>query len=450
MATETDMRLRSWLDANQRDREQMCRAVLALDPHYTDVRPRHPSGGPDGGRDIEAVFDNVRPVYGAVGFANGANDSDEQKKQIRKKFLSDLASAITANPEVKVFVFLTNVHLTMGEQDEMKQEGKKTGIEHCDILDRERLRIELDSPGGFFVRFQYLSIPLSEAEQASFLSKYGRQIQDVVTTGFQKVEKTLNRLLFLAESNDVLETLTFRFVLKKHYPAHEIGHYRAFIFLTLRERRPDMFILWFGSSDGSDRFRDDMPREKRDMSQGIGNSIGAGQWEQYLPPPPEEEDEAPTSADEEAVDGEDSPLDYKQTSWSSGVGLDPVPAVFARYRHGHTYRGGRPRLSLCDFDEGMFLPFVNASLAEKIHSIQIFANGYKLDDLGPDDFRIDRSECAEGLPGDFTNKELNDAWVRLRPAILSSAYHFRFGQTTPRRMYGHEEPTDSPPPLELS
>lgn len=450
MPTETDTRLRSWLDSNQRDREQMCRALLALDPHYTDVHPRHPSGGPDGGRDIEAVFDNAGQAFGAVAFANGANDSEEQKKQIRKKFTHDLASAVAANPEVKVFAFLTNVHFTMGEQDEMKQEAKSAGFRHCDILDRERLRIELDAPGGFFVRFQYLSIPLSEAEQASFLSRYGSQIQEVVATGFQKVEKILNRLLFLTESNDVLEELTFRFVLKKAYQASEIGHFRSFIFLTLRECRSDMLILWFGSSDRADRFRDDMPDGKRSMTSGIGSGIGTGQWEQYLPPPSETDDHPSENDEADAVEGEESSLDYKLTSWSSGLGRDPVPAVFAQYRHGRTFRGRLPRLTLRDFNDGMFLPFVNASLAEKIHSIQIFANGYKLEDLAPTDFKIDRSKCGPELPGGFTDEELKDAWVRLRPARLSSAYQFRFGQTTPRRMYGHEEPADSPPPLELS
>src|SRR3954469_7452587 len=119
MATDTDIRLRSWLDSNQRDREQMCRAVLALDERFSDVRPRHPLGGRDGGRDIEATFQGNREAFGAVGFANGANDSDEQKKQIRNKFKDDLASALGANPELKVFAFLTNLHFTMGEQDTM-------------------------------------------------------------------------------------------------------------------------------------------------------------------------------------------------------------------------------------------------------------------------------------------------------------------------------------------
>lgn len=96
MPTETDIRLKSWLDTNQRDREQMCRAVLALDAYYSDVRPRHPSGGPDGGRDIEAVLNGDCAAYGAVGFHNSANDSNDPKKRIRAKFSSDLASALAA------------------------------------------------------------------------------------------------------------------------------------------------------------------------------------------------------------------------------------------------------------------------------------------------------------------------------------------------------------------
>jgi hypothetical protein len=447
MATETDIRLRSWLDSNQRDREQMCRAILELDSCYTQVRPRHPSGGPDGGRDIEALFDNIRTAFGAVGFTNGANDSEKQKKQIRKKFSADLTSALLSNPDLKVFAFLTNVHLAMGEQNAMKKEAQKAGLERCDIFDRERLRIELDSPSGFFVRFQYLSIPLSEAEQASFLSKYGRQIQDVVTTGFQKVEKTLNRLLFLAESKDALETLTFRFVLKKSYAASEIGHYRAFVFLTLREWQPGMFMMWFGSADKADRFRDDTP--KRDMQPGIGEGIGSGQWENYLSPPTLDQNQQQLENDIDTTKDETTYLIYRQTSWSSGIGLDPIPAVFAQHREDAASYFDRPRLSLSDINDGMFLPFVNDTLAEKIHCIQIFADGYKLDEFGPDDFKIDRSECGRGMPGEFTEEELADRWVRLRPANFSSAHRFRFWQTTPKRMYSHEEPVDSAPPQEL-
>ena len=432
----------------------MCRALLALDPHYTDVRPRHPSGGPDGGRDIEAIYGGDRQVFGAVGFVNGANDSEEQRRQMRRKFSSDLLAATTASAKLKGFVFLTNLHFTMGEQDEMRREAKTASVEHCDVLDRERLRIELDAPGGFFVRYQHLGIPMSDAEQASFLSKYGTQIQEVVSTGFQKVEKTLDRLLFLTEAADVLDTLSFRFVLKRPYLAGEIGHFRTFVFLTLREFRSDMAILWFGASDRSDRFRDDIGGDRCASKSGVGNGISGGQWEQHLSRSAAwAAEDAEREEDLESTNAKVAEAErrsYEQTSWMSGRGEDPVQTLFANYRHGHSRADKRPVLTLRELDHGMFLPFVNGSLADKIHSIQIFANGYKLMDIGPSDFSVDRNRCAGGLPGDFSDEELADAWVRLRPANFNSAYTFRFGDTTPRRIYGHDQPGDSPPPPELT
>src|SRR5262249_22359344 len=172
-----------------------------------------------------------------------------QKKSIKAKFSDDFASALAAKPDLKVFAFLTNLHFTMGEQSEMKEEARRCGIEHCDILDRERLRIELDSPHGFFIRFQYLGIPLSEAEQASFLAHYGDRIQEVVSTGFQRIERTLNRILFLHEAADVLDRIDVRFRLKRSYPAAEVGHFRAFVYITLRAIKHDILMILFGFSD---------------------------------------------------------------------------------------------------------------------------------------------------------------------------------------------------------
>lgn len=443
MPSETDIRLRSWLDSNQRDREQLCRAVLALDERYTDVQPRHPLGGRDGGRDIEAIYQGDREAYGAVGFVNGANESDKHKKQIRGKFREDIASAVKANPQLKAFVFLTNLRLTVGEQSSLKQEARKNGVEHCDIYDRERIRIELDSPSGFFIRFQYLSIPLSEAEQASFLARYGDQIQSVVTTGFQRVEKTLNRLLFLAEANDTLGTITFRFVLKQSYAASEIGHFRAFVYLTLREIKHDIFSIWFGTSDRADRFRDD---RQKDMQSGIGEGISTGQWEHLIKVSVDDKqqgDKDDTKDKDHCTSDDDEEERFVPAGWSCGVGMDPVPAVSAQYRHDQSFIRYQPRLALRDIDDCSFLPFLNASLAEKLHSFQVYANGYKLADFGPDDFKIDQSECGGDLPGEFTEAELKDAWVRIRPAIPSSTFYLRFSETTPRRMFGHEEPNDN-------
>ena len=54
------------------------------------------------------------------------------------------------------------------------------------------LRIALDNVDGFSIKFQYLNISLSEAEQASFFAKWGDDIQSIISTGFQKIDNTLN------------------------------------------------------------------------------------------------------------------------------------------------------------------------------------------------------------------------------------------------------------------
>lgn len=80
MAYDTDEKLKSFLDTNQLHREQLCLAILALDKRFTNVRPRHPRGGPDGGRDMEAQFRGTELAYRAVGFVNQATDAEEKKR----------------------------------------------------------------------------------------------------------------------------------------------------------------------------------------------------------------------------------------------------------------------------------------------------------------------------------------------------------------------------------
>ena len=95
-ARQTDERLRHALNADQPSRERLCTALLALDRNFSDIRPRRPEGGPDGGRDIECLR-GPNVCFGAVGFVNNASDSPKDKKDIKKKFKSDLLSAIKQN-----------------------------------------------------------------------------------------------------------------------------------------------------------------------------------------------------------------------------------------------------------------------------------------------------------------------------------------------------------------
>jgi len=79
-------------------------AILALDKRFSDVRPRHPRGGPDGGRDIEALFRGEQRAYGAVGFLNEADDSAREEARVLAKFSEDLKSALETDPRPSVFV----------------------------------------------------------------------------------------------------------------------------------------------------------------------------------------------------------------------------------------------------------------------------------------------------------------------------------------------------------
>ncbi|ERP90040.1 hypothetical protein Q670_14175 [Alcanivorax sp. P2S70] len=424
MPYQTDERLKSYLDTNQLHREQLCRAILAVDKRFSDVRPRHPRGGPDGGRDIEALFRDESLAYGAVGFVNQANDSKEQKKTINEKFASDLDSAIGANKKPSVFVFFTNINLTIGEKDTLVESAKKQGITHCEILDRERLRITLDSPDGFSLRFQYLNITLSEEEQASFFARWGDDIQSVISTGFQRIEGTLNRLLFLQESTDPLNHLTFSFELKEKYSADDIGHFRLFCSMHLKEPKQKILGIIFGSSDKSNRMRNDTGCDFTEQLSGIKYGIAGGQWESYL----DIESDSETEIDDEEDER------YKQVGSSSSIGRSEVEFLPISYSKNSFIRYF-PTICLKDLDDAMFLPIANKSLAEKVKAIHIYSNGYKIQEIGSEDFKVDVEAFQPAIPVEFTSQELEDPWVRIRPSEMSSAFHIRFFEKTPKRMF---------------
>lgn len=428
MPYQTDEKLKSYLDTNQLHREQMCRSVLEMDKRFTDVRPRHPGGGPDGGRDIQAVFREEQTAYGAVGFINQANDSDEQKKQIKKKYTDDLNNALSSEPALKVFVFFTNINLTIGEKDILIDASKKRGIDYCDIFDRERIRISLDSPDGFSVRFQYLNIPLTEAEQASFFARWGDDIQSIIASGFQKIDNKLNRILFLQESGDPISSLTLWIELDRKYNAEEIGHFRCFCNLTLKEPKHSIFSILFGSSDKSNRMRSEFGEEWQSQRSGIKYGIGSGQWEQNID-----------------LDGNDgNPLDdekWNQIGSGSSIGRSEVEFISINYSKDSLIRFF-PVISLNDLNDAMYLLVVNKLLAKKIKAIHVIANGYKLQEIKSDDIQLDESPFEFKFPVIFNETELSDPWVRIR-SMHGSTYQLRFFENTPKRLFSPNQVEDS-------
>jgi hypothetical protein len=266
-----------------------------------------------------------------------------------------------------------------------------------------------------------------------------------VSTGFQRIERTLNRILFLNEAAEVLDRIDVRFQLKRSYPAAQIGHFRAFVNITLRAVKHDILSILFGFSDKPHRFRADAKGAEKNEPAGIAHGTSHGAWEDhvYLA--------ALGDADEKAASAsagahEKKKREFVQVGSGSGIGMDPVPSIRADYWHDDRLIRFRPRLQLRDLENCMFMPLLNQSLAEKLHSIEVFANGYKLADIGPNDFSIDGSSFESPVPNAFTSDELADPWVRIRPAYLSSTFHLSFTWFTPRRMHGHGEIRDTPAP----
>jgi len=438
LSYQTDERLKSYLDTNQLHRERLCLSVLATDKRFTDVRPRHPRGGPDGGRDIEAVFRHTQIAYGAIGFVNQANDSGDQRRIIRKKFEDDLDSVLNAQPSPDVFVFLTNVNLTIGEKEEMTSCAKAGGIAYAEIMDRERIRIALDCPDGFSARFQYLGLPLSEEEQASFFAKWGDDIESIISTGFQRVEKTLDRLLFLQEASDMVSSLMMSFELDQSYDADDIGHFRAFCLLHLKDPKHCILRIVFGSSDKSNRMWTASERDCGKQPTGIKHGVSGGQWEQYINLDSVEDNRQATSASD-SCDEALSP--YTKVGSSSSVGIDPVQFVTVHYTHDSWIRL-RPRLSLRDLDEAKFLPILNESLSKRVKAIHIYSNGYKLLEVWREEFRIDSTIFHPSIPVTFSDDELQDPWVRIRPKD-ASAFSFSFFEQTPRRLFSPRQTQNS-------
>jgi hypothetical protein len=414
MPYETDNRLKSYLDTNQLAREQMCLSILSVQKDFSDVKPRHPRGGPDGGRDIEATYLNMK-VFGAVGFINQACDSNENLREIKRKFIFDFDNAISGNETFEYFIFFTNVNLTISDRDELIDLVVGKGYKKCDIFYRERIRIVLDSPEGFHIRFHFLNIALTPEEQSAFFNRWGEDIQGVISSGFTKIENTLARILFLQEVNEPMKYLFIILHLDREYTAKEIGHFRAFCSLHFIERKNNTMFLLFGCTDNLNRKIDKHKEiKKEEYCEGI---IG-GQWKKEFI-----EGESESEHDEK----------YKLDMSFSRIFEEKRTALGLEYRQSDFIRLP-PYFLLRDFNDASFVLMTNEKLAYKIKSISIYADGYKLLEKSNTEFGIDKSEFEKDFPVEFSTNELNDKWVRIRPNVAST-FSISFSEVTPKRIF---------------
>ena len=423
MPYQTEERIKSYLDSNQLHREQMCRAILAIDKRYTEVHPRHPRGGPDGGRDIEAVFRENHTTYGAVGFVNQANDSSEQKRSIKDKFNSDLKGALSAKSDLDAFVFFTNIALTVGEKDSLVSTAKASNVKHCEIFDRERMRISLDSTDGFAIRFQYLGISLSEEEQASFFARWGDDIQDVISTGFQKLEYGINRLLFLEESKIPITHFSVALELKDELQLKDIGHFRVFGALKLMRVSKDISGIKFCSANRPFRMADgtiyDATSETLKKLTSY-NAIFSGEWHAQ-------------------IDQERDITEWVEIRTSAGIGLNGN----LKFVKISSFSNEGSPISLRDLDKSNLIILLNRSFAEKVKAVHIYSDSFMIQKFHSNEFGTSSPKTDIELP-DFSEEELTDPWVRLFPSPYSyEDFLIDFSRKTPKRMFAPQQEEES-------
>lgn len=228
----TGERLRNHLDANQGMREGLCLALMPLIGPYTQECPRRPKGGPDGGRDIEAIYQGTIPAWGAIGFRNGGGNDNQARKEAADKFEDDLKRALKENAALQCFVFFTNVDLTPSLIDELKGKANKKGVAIVDIVAFEQLRHLLDLPEGLLARLQYLDIPMSKDEQLALIHKFGGQLQNAVSARFDRVEQTLAKMERFLDYQKPLYRFDVYIGLEKPFTSSEIGNEHILLSLS--------------------------------------------------------------------------------------------------------------------------------------------------------------------------------------------------------------------------
>lgn len=438
-AQQTDERLKSYLDTHQLNRERLGLAVLALDRRYSDLKPRHPRGGKDGGRDIEGRFQHTELVYGAVGFVNGAHDSKPQRTQIARKFREDLDNALQAKPTPTAFAFVTNLNLPIIEKSRLIDEALGRGLVHAEIFDRERLRILLDSPEGLAARFQLLGIPLTEAEQAAFFARWGSDLQSLISDGFGRVESLARRIQFLHEAQAVLDPFRVSLILDREYSGAQLGHVRAFVSLFFKNARGGLFQVRFGLTDNTGRLNATSASDLSTARSGCDKGLLGLQWEHRLSRAVLLEAEAemygePAETATAAAEPSETPsVQWKLTGQSESIGPESTAILGLRFDQDDFIRVV-PRQTLADLDEAMFIVFLNESLARRVTGLRVFGNAYDLGQFGADDIYIDYNTSPPELDLVFSEAELADRWARIRPR-RNSAFEFHFDQETPTRWY---------------
>lgn len=434
--SETDRRLKDHLNTNQAKRERMCLETLSVQEGYSDLQPLLPKGGRDGGRDIQGLYKGEL-FFGAAGFVNDATDTDEHRKQIQGKFSDDLDNALKAKEGKPIpvgFVFLTNVGLTPGIIGNLKKSAYAKGISYCEIYDRERIRIVLDSNRGYAIRFRYLDISLSDAEQKDFFSAWADGITSLIGSGISGIDQTTKRIQFLLESQFLLDSLGT--IVRFDRPIWEVceGQFFFQTSLTLRVHSEGLVGFTFGGATNEivetlGEWEASGRKFAKNSQYGFGFSWLIPDTQQYQPFEGNEDKlEFPQGV------GREDRMQYIRTSGSTGIlEVQNKFLYFNTLTEPFLFRV-QPTCKLIELHDSMIIFECSKEVSNHISDITIVGGGYELLKIKKNDFN--------SVPGSFERLKIpkeckiqagSHEWVTLRPSTFSSAFSIDLMHKTPKR-----------------
>lgn len=435
--SETDRRLKDHLNTNQTKRERMCLEILSVQTGYSDLRPRLPKGGPDGGRDIQGFYEG-RLCFGGVGFVNDASDTKQHREQIKSKFKDDLKNACKASSGEaslpSAFVFFTNVGLTPSIIDSLRKIAYSCGIEYCDIFDRERIRIILDSNRGYAIRLRYLDITLSDAEQKDFFSAWADQINSAIGSGFKSVDQATKRIQFLLEAQLPINHLSTIVKFKTSVWDACKGEFFFQTGLSLRVHSEGLLGIIYGGC--SDKIVE-APEEWRTRENDITRNSQHGFAFSWLIPQTVQYDRLVLDKDKAEI-----PINSKRSHAAEHIrtirshGILEADRKFLHFEalSEPFLERFEPTCKLLELDGCMIIFDCSKELCDNIEEIKIMGGGYELLTITEHEFRSEKGDYDRlKIPKEAKQKAGDHEWVTLRPAALSSCFTIDLIDRTPRR-----------------
>jgi fido (protein-threonine AMPylation protein) len=175
---QTESVLQNWR-YGQVQAERLSSELLIIEG-FNGIDPQSPLGGRDGLKDV-ICYRAGNKWIAACYFPTTLVEF----KDVKEKFSHDLEGLSKNNAEG--LAFFVNQHLTPGERAELI---KKVHPKLSEIYHLERIRVLLDAPKGYGLRFEYLRIPMNEEEQLSFWSS----MKDDITKHFLTQEHSISEL----------------------------------------------------------------------------------------------------------------------------------------------------------------------------------------------------------------------------------------------------------------